>query len=156
MLPRRLLLVLTMSLLAATGCGSGEPEGADTPQETLTRLTAFITDDEGEEACNLMSAAAQELFARGNEMSTCEQAVNLFHGKITDRDAYRQMVPTGLKTEGDEAEVSGYCGKGWTHPDGADPSEDPNSLGTLTLRKTENGWLIQDYVSSREYSSCGG
>ncbi|GIH90543.1 hypothetical protein ACFFMN_08540 [Planobispora siamensis] len=156
MRPHRLLLVLVMSSLAAAGCGSGEPEGADTPQETLTRLTAFIADDEGEDACNLMSVSAQELFARGNEMSTCEQAVNMFHGKIADRDAYRQMVPTGLKTEGDEAEVSGYCGKGWTHPGGTDLREDPNDLGTLTLRRTENGWLVQDYVSSREYSTCGG
>lgn len=151
----RLPLVLLMSSLAAAGCGGGEPEGADTPQETLTRFTAFIADDKGEDACNLMSSAAQEMFARDNEMSTCEQAVNLFHGKITDMDAFRAMVPTGLKTEGDQAKVSGYCNDGWTHPGGA-RDRGPNILGTLTLRKTENGWLIQDYVSSRRYSTCGG
>ncbi|WP_440100797.1 hypothetical protein [Streptosporangium sp. H16] len=89
-------------------------------------------------------------------MSTCEQAVNLFHGKITDADAYRKMVPSGLKTEGTQAEVSGYCGKGWPLPEGEKPSETPNRLGTLTLSKTEKGWLIHDYRSSRRYSICGG
>ncbi|MFC7383972.1 hypothetical protein [Sphaerisporangium rhizosphaerae] len=156
MRPHPLSLALLLSSLTVAACGSGEPEGADTPQETLTRLTAFIADDKGEDACDLMSPAAQELFARENEMSTCEQAVNLFHGRITDADAYRKMVPSGLKTEGSKAEVSGYCGEGWTLSAGTKPSETPNRLGTLTLRKTEKGWLIHDYVSSRSYSSCGG
>ncbi|MFC4533674.1 hypothetical protein [Sphaerisporangium dianthi] len=156
MRPYRLPLVLLLSSLAIAGCGSGEPEGADTPQETLTRLTAFVADDKGEDACDLMSPAAQELFARENDMSTCEQAVNLFHGRITDADAYRKMVPSGLETKGAQAEVSGYCGKGWTLPEGEKPVETPNRLGTLTLRKTEKGWLIHDYLSSKSYSSCGG
>ncbi|WP_440100796.1 hypothetical protein [Streptosporangium sp. H16] len=58
MRPYRLPLVLLLSSLAVASCGSGEPEGADTPQETLTRLTAFIADDKGEDACALMSPAA--------------------------------------------------------------------------------------------------
>ncbi|MEU8381427.1 hypothetical protein [Streptosporangium sp. NPDC048865] len=156
MRPYRLPLVLLLSSLAVAGCGGGEPEGADTPQETLTRLAAFVADDQGEDACNLMSPAAQELFARENEMSTCAQAVNLFHGKITDADLYRKMVPSGLKTEGTQAEISGYCNEGWSLPEGEAPSETPNDLGTLTLSRTEQGWLVHDYRSSRRYSSCGG
>ncbi|MDH2429361.1 hypothetical protein [Sphaerisporangium sp. TRM90804] len=66
------------------------------------------------------------------------------------------MVPSGLKTDGSPAKVSGYCGKGWCLPEGEEPSENPNRLGTLTLRKTDQGWLIHDDLGSRSHSSRGG
>jgi hypothetical protein len=77
---------------------------------------------------------------------------------MIDAKAYRAMVPSGLKIDGETASISGYCRNGWTNADGSyDTLEvSPNNLGDIRLKKTDNGWLISEYSGSKHYSSCGG
>jgi hypothetical protein len=76
---------------------------------------------------------------------------------VTDKEAFRAMVPSGLEVEGDTAKVSGYCNDGWTNPDGSRSRLEfsPNDLGDLTLRRTDDGWMVSDYLGAKRYSSCG-
>jgi hypothetical protein len=146
----------TAVLASAAACGG--PEAPDNPRGTLTKLTGYIADDDGEAACELMLEPVRDTFASDNDATSCEKAVSSLSAKVTDKAAYKAMVPDGLKVDGDTAEVSGYCGKGWKAPGGADSklTFTPNRLGTLTLKKTDDGWFVSEYKGAKHYSSCGG
>ncbi|GAA1030806.1 hypothetical protein GCM10009557_24100 [Virgisporangium ochraceum] len=158
----RIVMVVVVALGAfVAACGEddgGSPRTAATPQDALTRLTGYIADDKGKEACALMITAVREKFGPENDVKDCETAVSSLSSQVTDKKAYREMVPSGLEVDGDTAEVSGYCGDGWTNADGSRSKLkfDPNDLGTLTLRKDDGGWVISDYTGQKHYSSCGG
>jgi hypothetical protein len=149
-----LLAVVAGSTLVA---GCGEPEPAGSPDAALSRLTGYIADDKRDEACDLMTATARGQFGPENDAEDCESAVASLASQVTDKKAFREMVPSGLKVDGDTAKVSGYCRDGWTNADGSRSRLDfsPNDLGDLTLRKTDDGWKISDYRGSKRYSSCG-
>ena len=150
-------LVASGLLVAACGGAGASPSPATSPQEAATRLIGAIADDNGAEACALMITAAQGTFAQDSGAADCEGAVSSLSSQVTDKDAFRTMVPSGMTVTGDSAEVSGYCNDGWTHADGSRDTLDfsPNDLGTLTLRNTEDGWMLADYLSSEHYSTCG-
>lgn len=152
-----LALVVSGLFVAACGGSGTSADPAATPQEVATRLTGLIADDQGAEACALMITAAQNTFAQDNETADCGSAVSSLSSQVTDKDAFRAMVPSGMKVTGDTAEVSGYCRDGWTHADGSRDTLDfsPNDLGTLTLRRADDGWMLYDYVGSKHYSTCG-
>lgn len=149
-----------------SGGGSGGDRPATTaakapatPRETLLKFAAGIADNDANRACALMLEGTRIVFAQENETADCPAAVSVLSAQVADAAAYKAMVPSGLEIDGDEAEVSGYCGKGWRTPEGDSYPADgdsPNALGTINLRKTAQGWLITDYKSSRRYSSCGG
>ncbi|MCA2211298.1 hypothetical protein [Jidongwangia harbinensis] len=156
----RAAMVVPVALgVVLAACGdNADPEPAATPQEALTRLIGYIADDKGEQACASMIVAAREKFGPDNDAKDCETAVSSLSSRITDKKAFREMVPSGLEIDGDTAEVSGYCGEGWTRADGSRSTLrfDPNDLGTLELQKTGDGWVIYDYTGQKHYSSCGG
>jgi hypothetical protein len=151
--------VLVAASIAVAACGESAPAAspAASPEEALTRLVGFIADDQGSEACASMLAVAQNKFGPDNDASDCESAVTILSSQVTDKEAFRAMVPSGLEVEGDTAEVSGYCNDGWTNPDGSRSQLDfsPNDLGTLTLRRAEDGWMVSDYLGAKNYSTCG-
>lgn len=173
---RALLPVMLIGLAAFTGAcgddgdtrsGSGSGDAQDarpvrppaTPQETLRQFAASVADNDATRACGLMLEGTRFLFAQENEAPDCATAVSVLSSKIADAAAYKAMVPSGLEVTGDLAEVSGYCGEGWRTADGGRYEADgdsPNALGTITLRKTAQGWLITEYRSANRYSSCGG
>jgi hypothetical protein len=149
---------------SGSGSGSGDAaakqvEGGRSAEETLKRFAAAVADNDKATACGLMLEGTRFVFAQKEEAPDCETAVSVLSGKIADKDAYKAMVPSGVEVEGETAEVSGYCGDGWRTASGEKfdgDGEDPNDLGTLTLRNTGTGWLVTDYTSDEEYSSCGG
>ena len=151
----RAAIVLVAASIAVAGCGGPEP--AASPEAALTQLTGFIADDESDAACGLMVAAAQQKFGQDNNADDCQDAVTILSSQVTDEEAFRAMVPSGLEVDGDTAKVSGYCQDGWTHPDGSRNQLDfsPNDLGDLTLRRTDDGWMVSDYLGATRYSSCG-
>jgi hypothetical protein len=157
----RAALIAATILAALAGCGDDGGSGAgpaDSPEETLTRLVGYVVDDKAEAACALMIVAVRAQFGPENDVKDCETAVSSLSSQVTDKKAFRAMTPSGLKVDGDTAEVSGYCGKGWRKADGSrsDLPFDPNDLGTLKLRKTDDGWMISDYRGKKRYSTCGG
>ena len=118
---RRLALVVVVSGLFVAACGPAEPaaEPAANPQEAASRLAGLIADGNGAEACALMITAAQQKFAQDHETQDCETAVSVVSSQVTDKEAFRAMVPSGMTVSGDSAEVSGYCNDGWTQADGS-------------------------------------
>lgn len=159
------LALLVIVALGAAGCsdspagqGGGVAKAPDNPRETLVRLAGYVADNDGKNACALMFESARETFASDNDASTCEKAVDGIFAKVTDAKAYRAMVPSGLKIDGETAGISGYCSNGWTNSDGSRDTlkVSPNDLGDIQLKKTDNGWLISEYSGSEHYSSCGG
>jgi hypothetical protein len=159
------LALLVIVALGAAGCsdsqtaqGGGVAKAPDNPRETLVRLAGYVADNNGKNACALMFESVRDTFASDNDALTCEKAVDGIFAKMTDAKAYRAMVPSGLRIDGETASVSGYCRNGWTNADGSYDTlkVSPNNLGDIRLKKTDNGWLISEYRGSKHYSSCGG
>ena len=159
------LALLVSVALGAAGCGDrqtaqsgGTAKAPDNPRETLVRLVGYVADNNGKSACALMFESVRDTFASDNDATTCEKGVDAIFAKITDAKAYRAMVPSGLKVDGETASVSGYCGEGWSNADGSRGKlkVSPNGLGTIRLKKTDKGWLISEYRGSKHYSTCGG
>src|SRR5688572_24096153 len=170
----RVVLPAVLLAVAAFGAGCGSDSGSSpddgraaesevkapaTPQDTLRQFAAGVADNDAGRACALMLEGTRSTFAQENDAPDCPTAVSVLSAKVADAAAYKAMVPSGLEVTGDSAEVSGYCGKGWRTADGGSYEADgdsPNRLGTITLRKTAEGWLISEYRGSKRYSSCGG
>jgi len=158
--------LLVIVVLGAAGCSDsqnvqdgGVAKAPDNPRETLVRLAGYVADNDGKNACALMFESVRDTFASENDAMTCEKAVDGIFARLTDAKAYRAMVPSGLKIDGETASISGYCRDGWSNADGSyDLLEvSPNDLGDIRLKKTDKGWLISEYRGSKHYSSsCGG
>jgi hypothetical protein len=159
------LALLVIAALGAAGCGDSRTaqggaaaKAPDNPRETLVRLAGYIAENNGKNACALMFESVRDTFASDNDALTCEKAVDGIFARITDAKAYRAMVPSGLKVDGETARISGYCAEGWTNADGSRSTlkVSPNGLGDIRLKNTANGWLVSEYKGSKHYSSCGG
>jgi hypothetical protein len=152
-------IAATAMVAAGTACGGPEaPKAPDNPRSTLVKLVEYIVEDDGEAACKLMTEPVQDTFAADNDALSCEKAVTALSTKVTDKAAFKAMVPNGLKVKGDVADISGYCGEGWSQPDGSKGklAFSPNGLGKMTLKKIDDGWIISEYKGAKRLSSCGG
>ncbi|GIJ51906.1 hypothetical protein Val02_87920 [Virgisporangium aliadipatigenens] len=155
---RTVAVALTATAVVFAGTACGGPEAPDDPKSTLTDLTKYIADDDGDAACELMLEPVRDTFATDNDADSCEKAVKALHAKVADKKAFKAMVPNGLKVDGGTAEITGACNRGWFQPDGSRDKLDfsPNALGKFTLKKTDDGWFVSEYRGGKHFGSCGG
>lgn len=152
---------MAATAMVAVGAACGGPEATevpDNPRSTLVKLVEYIVEDDGEAACALMIEPVRDTFADENDARSCDKAVTALSAKVTDKGAFKALVPSGLKIKGDVATISGYCNEGWFQSNGkkTELAFSPNDLGRLTLKKMDDGWFISEYRGSKRFSSCGG
>jgi hypothetical protein len=137
---------------------AGKPIGYDTPEQTLRELLGRIAAEDGSGACALFLPGAAATFSRNFDAADCTSAMDIVIGKITDREHFAAytLKPSGtypgVVVTGDSAEFGGAC-SGWTGS-GVQSGLAPGDLGYFGLKKTADGWRIND--QRLPTGSCGG
>jgi hypothetical protein len=129
--------------------GLGGPSGPEDPNVVFTELAHRMADGDAEGVCQLFTEAGQMSFAVVYEMSTCEGAADKASALIEDKAAVASWTfeGRGLDVSGDTAVLEESCRD--TQPGGVE-------WGSVTLSRTDDGWLITSMEPDSAFSSCGG
>lgn len=129
--------------------GAVDPSGPDDPNEVFTELAHRMADGDAEGVCQLFTEPGQTSFAVVYEMSSCEGAADKASALIEDKEAVEAWAfdGTGLDVSGDTAVLQETCRD--SQPGGVE-------WGSVTLSRTDDGWLITSMESKSAFSSCGG
>jgi len=132
-----------------TGPVGMAPGGPAEPNEVFTELAHRLADGDSERACALFTEAGQASFAVVYESSSCVGAADVAAAGIEDKEAVRgwNFEGRGLEVDGDTAVLSETCRD--SQPGGVE-------WGSVTLEKTDAGWLITGMEPDSAFSSCGG
>jgi hypothetical protein len=141
------------------GSTSSAPSGYDTPEETLRELIKRIADEDAEGACRLFLPGGATSFASEQGGSDCQSAMEVVIGKVTDPQGFAEhtLKPSGqypgVVIQGNAAAAGGSC-TAWKGEVRTGLS--PSDLGGFSLKKTDDGWLINENKGLGAFSSCGG
>lgn len=141
------------------GVESSAPSGYDTPEQTLQELIKRIADEDAEGACRLFLPGGAISFAKEQGASDCRSAMEIVIGGVTDPEGFAGHVlkPSGkypgVEVRGNAAAAGGSC-SAWTGEVRTGIS--PAHLGGFSLKKTDDGWLINGNKGLSSLSSCGG
>ena len=125
------------------------PGGPAEPAEVFTELAHRLADGDSARACALFTEAGQASFAMVYESSSCVGAADVAAAEIEDKEAVRGWTfeGRGLKVSGDTAKLSESC---------RDSQPGEVGWGSVTLKKTDAGWLITSMEPLPTFASCGG
>ncbi|MFC7483784.1 hypothetical protein ACFQX7_32400 [Luedemannella flava] len=132
----------------------------DTPEATLLELVERIADEDPEGACSLFTLGAQTTFAQESETKDCVTAMQIVVDKVTDKENFEaaKLKPSGewpgVVITGDSAEFGSTTCTGWDGP-GVKSGLDTGDLGRFGLKKTDDGWLINEN-KIQGGGTCGG
>ena len=132
-----------------TGPVGMAPGGPAQPNEVFTELAHRLADGDSERVCALFTDAGKAAFATVYESSTCVGAADVASARIEDEEEVRgwNFEGRGLEVSGDTAVLSETC---------RDSQPSGDEWGSVTIRKTDAGWVITGMEPASTFSSCGG